>query len=63
MKWCGVYSIHESSRAALEWALRFISEHTQIYIRLKGQCIFFRRGKQKSPITNHGKPTLCKERN
>ena len=22
---------------------------------------FFLRGKQKSPITNHAKPTLCKE--
>ena len=24
--------------------------------------VFFLRGKQKFPITNHAKPTLCKER-
>ena len=34
--------MHESSRTALECAVKlcFISEHMQIYICLKGQCIF-----------------------
>ena len=30
---------------------------------MKSQVFFFLRGKQKSPITNHAKPTLCKECN
>ena len=60
--WSDVVStvIHESSRTALECALRFISEHMQVYIRLKGQCIFFLQGKKKYLITNHAKPMLCK---
>ena len=53
--------MYESSRTALECAI-------YKYIRLKGQwtfpsIFFFFRCKHNSPITNHAKPTLCKERN
>ena len=56
--------IHESSRTALKCAMGFISEHNiNLYSYERSMKDLFLQGKQKSPITNHAKPTLCKECN
>ena len=57
LKW-GVFSgKKEKPQRSSKILLRFISEHMWIYIRLKGQWTLCIRGREKSPITNHAKPT------
>ena len=61
MKWCGVYSNPWFIKNGFRMCTAFHLGTCKFIFIWKVNVFVFLRGKQKSPITNYAKPTLCKE--